>query len=63
MDENNKGEEISSHQNIAEVIDHTCDDNGINLINTQEEADVKNINYINATNDTSMNDDENFIHK
>ena len=34
MDDNNASEEISSHQNSAGVIDHTCDDNGINLINT-----------------------------
>ena len=34
MDENNISEEISSHQNSAEIIDHTCDDNGINLLIT-----------------------------
>ena len=27
-------EEISSHQNSAEIIDHACDDSGINLVNT-----------------------------
>ena len=27
MDENNISEEILSHQNSAEVIDHTCDEN------------------------------------
>ena len=32
FDENNISEEISSHQKSAEVIDHTCDDNGKNLI-------------------------------
>ena len=33
MDDNNKSEEISYNQNSAEVIDHTCDENGINLLN------------------------------
>ena len=32
MDDNNTSEEISSHQNSAEVIDHKYDDNGINLL-------------------------------
>ena len=27
IDENNISEEISSHQNLAQLIDHTCDDN------------------------------------
>ena len=31
-------EEISSRQNSAEIIDHTCDDNGINLLNIEEKA-------------------------
>ena len=35
MDENNISEGISSHQNPAESIDHTCDDNGINLFITE----------------------------
>ena len=34
MDDNNASEELSSHQNPTGVIDHTCDYNGINLINT-----------------------------
>ena len=34
IDENNVIEEISSHQNLTEVIDHTCDDNGEQIINT-----------------------------
>ena len=63
MDDNNKSEEISSHQNSEELIDYTCDDNGMNLLNTYEEADVTSIHSINATNDISMNDDYNFIHK
>ena len=45
------------------MIDHTCDDNGINLLNTEEEADVTSIQSINGTNDIYMNDDEIFIHK
>ena len=28
MDDNNRSEELPSHQNSAEVIDHTCDDRG-----------------------------------
>ena len=32
----NISEDISSHQNSAEIIHHTCDDNGINLLNTEE---------------------------
>ena len=35
----------------------------INLLNIQEEADVTSIQYINVTNDISMNDDENYIPK
>ena len=34
MDENNISGEIKSHQNWVEKIDHTCDDNGIDLLNT-----------------------------
>ena len=33
------------------------------LLNTEEEEYFTSINYINITNDISMNDDENFIHK
>ena len=35
LDENNTSEEISSHLNSAEVIDHACDDNGIDLLNRE----------------------------
>ena len=45
------------------MISHTCHDNGINLLNTEEEAYITYIQSINVTNDISMNDDENFIHK
>ena len=41
------------------MIDHTCDDNVINLLNTEEEADVTSIQSINRSNDTSMHNDEN----
>ena len=34
MDDKNVSEELESHQNSTGVIDHTCDDNGINLLNT-----------------------------
>ena len=42
---------------------HTCDKNGINLLNTLAEADATSIQSINGTNYISMNDDENLIHK
>ena len=34
IDENTAIEQIASHQNPTGVIDHTCDENGINLLNT-----------------------------
>ena len=34
MDENNISEEISSHENSEELIDHTFDDHGKKLLNT-----------------------------
>ena len=34
IDQNHITEEISFHQNLAEIIDHACDDSGINLANT-----------------------------
>ena len=63
MDDNNASEEIAFHHNSTGVIYHTCDDNGNNLLNTEEEADFTSTQYINRTNDISMNDDEIFIHK
>ena len=63
MDEENTSEVIPSHKNSAEVIDDEYDDNGINFFDTEEEADVTSIKSINATNNISMNDDDNFIHK
>ena len=62
IDEKNISEEISSHQNPVEIIDHKCDDNGSNLPNTEEEVDFTLIHSINTTNYISMNDDDNFIH-
>ena len=38
---------MSSHHDSEKVIDHTCDNNGINLLNTEEEADVTPIHSIN----------------
>ena len=35
----------------------------INLLNTEEEADITYIQYINGTNDISINYDGNCIHK
>ena len=62
MDENSISEQIQFHKSSADIIDHTCDDNGINLHNIEEEADVTLIHYINATNDRSMNNNDQFIH-
>ena len=42
MGENSINEGISSHRNSSEVTDHICDDNGNNLINTEEEAYATN---------------------
>ena len=63
MDAKYSSEKIESRQNATEVIDRTCDDNGINLINTEEEAYVTSIQFINGTNDISINDDENSTQK
>ena len=63
VDEINISEEISLHQNPAEVIDHTCDDNVKKLLNTEEEVYPTPIDSINATNGISMKYDENLIHK
>ena len=63
VDEKYTSEEILSHQNSEELIDHTCDDNGNNLLNKEEEADITSIISINATNNIAMKDDENFINK
>ena len=63
MDDNNASEEIVSHQNSTGVIYHACDDNVINLINTEKVADVHSIQSINVTNDISINYNEKFIHK
>ena len=45
------------------MIDHTCDDNKTNLLNTEEEADVTSSKSINGTNDISLNDEKNVTHK
>ena len=36
MEDGNASEEIVSHHNSTGVIYHTCDDNGINLLITEE---------------------------
>ena len=63
MDDKNSSEGILFHHNSIGIIYHTCDDNGINLLNTFKKVDVISIHSINGTNDIYMNDDENFIHK
>ena len=62
MDDKNTSAEISSYQNSSEVLHHTCDENDKKL-NKEEEAYVTPINSINATDDISMNYDDNFTHK
>ena len=47
----------------AKRIDHVCDDIGINLVNTEEEANVISISSTNRTNDIYMNYDGNYLHK
>ena len=44
-------------------MDRTRDDNLNHVLYIQEEADVTSIHYINASNDISMNDDENYVQK
>ena len=56
-DQNHIGEDISSHQNPAEIIDHAYDDSGINLVNTEDEVHFTCIRYKNKTNDISKNYD------
>ena len=46
-DQNHMSEEILSHQSSSEIIDHAYDESGINLVNTEEEADFTCINCIN----------------
>ena len=49
--QNNFSEEISSHTNPADIIDHECDDSVINLINIEEEVCFTCIHSTNETND------------
>ena len=44
-------------------MDHTCEENGNNVLNIEEEADVTPVHSTDATNEISMNDDENYMHK
>ena len=61
--DNNAKEEISCHQNPEEVFQHACDNNGNNFLNIKEEVYVVYIHSINATNNISINEYDNFIHK
>ena len=63
MYENNTSKEISCHQNSTEVMDHTCGDNGNNVLNIVEGVYVTSIHSINAANYISMNYDDNYMHK
>ena len=56
-------EALLSHHSSAEVIYYTCDGNGNNLLDIEEEADVTSIHYINANIYISINDDKTFIHR
>ena len=44
-DKNNISEYIYFYQDLAEIIDHACDENGINLLNTEEEVDIASISF------------------
>ena len=63
MDDNTASEEIEFPQNSSVLIHHTCEENGINLLNAEEEVDATSIKSMNGTNDICMNYNENFIHK
>ena len=63
MNDKNSSEELGYCQNSIGVVDYTCDYNGINLLNTEEGADITSIQSINVTHNISMNDDKTFIHK
>ena len=63
MNDKNASEELAYHKNSTGVIDYTFDDNGINLLDREEEVDITSIQSKNETNYISMNDDEHFIHK
>ena len=63
MDENNISKEISCHQNSEKFIDHIYDDNGEQLLNTEEEVDVTSIHSFNTTDYINMKDYDNIIHK
>ena len=43
-------------------MDHTCDENENNVLNIEEEADVSPVHSTDATNEISMNDDDNDIY-
>ena len=57
--QNNISEDISSHKNSADIINHACDDSGINVVNTEEEVDFTCIHSNDENNGISMNDDDN----
>ena len=63
MDDKNASEELAYYHNSTGVIAHACDENGINLFNTEEEAVFTSIQSNNGTNGIYINDDENVIHK
>ena len=43
MDDATASEEISYHHNSTGLIDHTCYDNRINLLNTEWDVDITSI--------------------
>ena len=57
-DKNHISDEYLYHHNWEEKIDHTLDENGINLVNTEKEMDFTSINSINETNHISMKHNE-----
>ena len=44
-------------------MDHTWDGNGNNVLNIEKEAGFISIHSINATNEISMNNDDNYMYK
>ena len=43
---NDINKENSSHQSSLEIIYHLCNDSGVNLYNTEEEVDVKFVQFV-----------------
>ena len=60
---NDINEENSSHKISLEIIDHVCDGIGMDLDHIEKEVNVTYIHSTNETNQISINDDANVLHK